>query len=204
MFSLRHLTKSPVKRVVATRLMSSSAVANVDASALPSVRDVMVTLTFVDPSGARRKVPGLVGKLRSKEKAIASIHALPAKSDRTLHLSRSIPLITGKTLWEVAEMHNIDLGPASTGAPVEAKRSEEWTEPLFGEGPTSGFDHVLLTGNGVETAPPRNHVEERMLNHYWDPDEIFPESRLASVIPITKAMDGMIVYVPDRIVDDIP
>jgi hypothetical protein len=96
------------------------------------------------------------------------------------------------------------LGPISTAAPFEAKRSEEWTEPLFGEGPTCGFDMVLLTGNGVETCPPKNQTEVRMLNHYWDEDELFPESRLASVIPLTKAMDGMIVYVPDRIVDDIP
>jgi hypothetical protein len=107
-------------------------------------------------------------------------------------------------LWEVAEMHEIDLGPASTAAPCEAKRSDEWTEPLFGEGPTSGFDHVLLTGNGVETCPARNVAEDRMLAHYWDDDEILPESRLASVIPVTKAMDGMVVFVPDRICDDIP
>ena len=87
---------------------------------------------------------------------------------------------------------------------MEAKRSDEWLEPLFGEGPTSGFDHVILQGNGVETAPPKNHVEQRMLEHYWDFDEIFPDSRLACVVPVTKEMDGMMIYVPDRIVDDIP
>lgn len=100
--------------------------------------------------------------------------------------------------------HDIDIGPASTAAPVEKVQSDTWTEPLFGEGPTSGFDHVLLSGNGVETAAPKNGSEERMLNHYWDSEELFPESRLASVITLTKAMDGMIVFVPDRIVDDIP
>jgi hypothetical protein len=101
-------------------------------------------------------------------------------------------------------MHGIDIGPASNGAVYEKVRSDTWTEPLYGEGPTSGFDHVLLTGNGVETAPPKNHVEERMLNEYWEDDELYPESRLASVIILTKEMDGMTVYVPDRIVDDIP
>ena len=34
-------------------------------SAAPSIKDVIVNLTFVDPSGARRKVPGLVGALFS-------------------------------------------------------------------------------------------------------------------------------------------
>lgn len=61
-----------------------------------------------------------------------------------------------------------------------------------------------MNGKGADTAPPRCPQELRMLEHYWDFDEIFPESRLACSIPVTKAMNGMIVYVPDRIVDDIP
>ncbi|KAI2502492.1 hypothetical protein MHU86_2519 [Fragilaria crotonensis] len=161
----RQLTSKSTRFSVVARALSSSAVADA-----PSIRDNIVSLTFVDPSGARRKVPAMVGD----------------------------------TIWEVAELHKIDLGPASVGAPFEAVRSAEWTEPLFGEGPTSGFDHVLLAGKGADTAPPRNEQELRMLQHYWDYDEIFPESRLACVIPVNKAMDGMIVYVPDRIVDDIP
>jgi hypothetical protein len=43
-----------------------------------------------------------------------------------------------------------------------------------------------------------------MLKQYWEDDELYPESRLASVIILTKEMDGMTVYVPDRLVDDIP
>jgi len=31
------------------------------AAATPSVKDVLINLTFVDPSGARRKVKGLIG-----------------------------------------------------------------------------------------------------------------------------------------------
>mmetsp|Transcript_32155 Transcript_32155/g.96346 ORF Transcript_32155/g.96346 Transcript_32155/m.96346 type:complete len:181 (-) Transcript_32155:382-924(-) len=153
------------------RTASTAAVAHSTAeSEIPSVRDVMLGLTFVDPSGARRKVPGIIGK----------------------------------TLYDISEMHGIELGPASVGGPADAIRSAEWTEPLFGEGPCTGFDHVLLVGPGVETAKPRDHIEMRMLNHYWDDDEIFPESRLATQITLTKEMDGMIVYVPDRICDDIP
>jgi hypothetical protein len=101
-------------------------------------------------------------------------------------------------------MHGIDIGPASVAGAYEAVRSDEWTEPLYGEGPTSGFDHVLLSGNGAGTAAPKNKTEERMLREYWDDEELFPESRLACMVTLTKAMDGMVVYVPDRIVDDIP
>jgi len=101
-------------------------------------------------------------------------------------------------------MHGIDLGPASVGGAVEAIRSDTWTEPLYGEGPSTGYDHVLIVGNGVDTATPITHKEVAALGDYWDDDEIFPESRLATQVIITKQMDGMTVYVPDRIVDDIP
>jgi len=112
--------------------------------------------------------------------------------------------VSGKNLYEICEMHGIDLGPCSVGGAVSAVRSADWTEPLYGEGPTTGYDHVLLVGKGVETAGPMTHVEKKMLGQYWDDDEIFPESRLASQVVLTKEMDGMTVYVPDRLVDDIP
>jgi hypothetical protein len=47
-------------------------------------------------------------------------------------------------------------------------------------------------------------IELKRLQDYWEEDEIFPESRLASQVQITPQMDGMTVYVPDRIVEDIP
>jgi len=47
-------------------------------------------------------------------------------------------------------------------------------------------------------------AETRMIEDYWDFDEVFPESRLASMITLTKAMNGMIVYVPPRVDDSNP
>jgi hypothetical protein len=101
-------------------------------------------------------------------------------------------------------MNNIDLGPSSCGGLLEKVQSDTWTEPLYGEGSTTGYDHVLLVGNGAESVTPRTWKEEAALSDYWDEDEIFPESRLASQVHVTKDMNGMTVYVPDRIVDDIP
>jgi hypothetical protein len=43
-----------------------------------------------------------------------------------------------------------------------------------------------------------------MINDHWDFDEIFDKSRLASAVVLTKEMDNMTVFVPDRIVDDVP
>lgn len=101
-------------------------------------------------------------------------------------------------------MHGIDLGPASTTAPPEMKRTENWMEPTFGEGVTSGFDHVVLAGKGASSAVRMTPTEQDMLEDYWDFDEIFDGSRLASSVVLTKEMDGMTVYIPDRVVDDVP
>jgi hypothetical protein len=115
-----------------------------------------------------------------------------------------IYVVVGKTLFEVCEMQGIDLGPASVGAAPEVKRTDDWIEPTFGEGITSGYDHVVLVGNGSTSAARITPVEQQMLEDHWDLDEIFEGSRLASAVVLTKEMDGMVVYVPDRIVDDIP
>ena len=40
------------------------------------------------------------------------------------------------------------------GGPSEIVHSERWTEPVFGAGPTSGYDHVIVSGPGVDTATP--------------------------------------------------
>jgi hypothetical protein len=102
------------------------------------------------------------------------------------------------------DVHGIDIGPISQGAPPEVRRSDTWYEPTFGEGPTSGYDHVVLVGNGVETATRKTSQEEQMLDDYWDYDYIYEGSRLASTVVLTKEMDGMIVYMPDRLDDEVP
>lgn len=59
----KRLIQSAVPQMRRTALLSTaSAVASPPAAAAPSVKDVTIGLTFIDPSGARRKVPGLVGK----------------------------------------------------------------------------------------------------------------------------------------------
>ena len=113
-------------------------------------------------------------------------------------------LLPGENLWETGEQHGIYLGPASWTAPWQIKRTDDWIEPQYGEGAGTGFDMVLLSGPGIDTARPKDKCEERMLNQYWEPEDLFPESRLAHQIVLTKAMDGMIVYVPPRLEDDIP
>jgi len=113
-------------------------------------------------------------------------------------------LLPGKTLHEICLMHGIDIGPAYRAGDSEIERSERWTEPTFGEGPACGFDHVILHGAGTDKAGHRSEKELSLISEYWDDDEVFDDSRLACMIRVTKEMDGMIVFVPDRIVCDIP
>eukprot|EP00539_Tryblionella_compressa_P001355 CAMPEP_0178746102 /NCGR_PEP_ID=MMETSP0744-20121128/7637_1 /TAXON_ID=913974 /ORGANISM="Nitzschia punctata, Strain CCMP561" /LENGTH=178 /DNA_ID=CAMNT_0020399305 /DNA_START=49 /DNA_END=585 /DNA_ORIENTATION=- len=154
----------------AVRSFAAAPAVSETAGSAPTVFDKMISLTIVDPSGARRKINGMIGT----------------------------------TLYEACETNEVELGPMTTGGPSESVHSERWTEPVFGEGPTSGYDHVVLSGPGVNTATPMTRSESRMLEDYWDFDEVFPESRLASMITLTKQMDGMIVYVPPRVDDSNP
>jgi hypothetical protein len=57
MFGL--VTKKAIGHTVAKAWMSTAAA--------PSVKDLIIQLTFVDPSGARRKVKGLIGTCRFVE-----------------------------------------------------------------------------------------------------------------------------------------
>lgn len=84
------------------------------------------------------------------------------------------------------------------------RHTERWTEPTFGEGATSAYDHVVLVGKGVDKLPPASPIDDQMIDFYWEFDQIFSTSRLASSVVLTKDMDGLIVFVPDRIDDYIP
>ncbi|CAB9528091.1 expressed unknown protein [Seminavis robusta] len=167
---------------------------------------------------ASRAVTGTVTRSAVRHQAptfavrALSAEAAPSAFDVIVQLTfvdpngarRQVPAYVGKTLHETCDMHGIDIGPAVRAGDSEIARSERWIEPTFGEGPAAGFDHVILHGKGSETANHRTEREMSLLSEYWDDDEVFDESRLACMVTVTKAMDGMIVYVPDRIVCDIP
>ena len=180
------------------RTLSSAVTKATESSGPPSVMDSVVQLTVVDPSGARRQIPGYIGE------PINMFVLHKCSFQKGLKLIHFLSFCLGKSLYETCELNGIELGPASWGHPPESVRSDTWTEPLYGEGPGTGFDHVLLVGNGSDQVDPMTWKEERALTDYWDDDEIFPESRLATQVVVKKEMDGMVVYVPDRICDDIP
>ena len=169
------LASTPIRSMAAAPAIAATT--NAYANGPPSVYDKIVKITIIDPSGARRVIPAMVGQ----------------------------------TLYQACDLNGVDLGPSSCCPTQQKTRSDTWVEPLYGEGATSGFDHVMLgvqaSGGACEglalVEPPASN-EIKCLEMYWDDDEIFPESRLASQVEINDKMDGLVVYVPDRIVDDIP
>ena len=49
---------------------------------------------------------------------------------------------------------------------------------------------------------PRVRQEVRLLQRVWDDDEIKASSRLSCMITLTKELDNLLVYLPDRVPDD--
>uniref|UniRef100_A0A7S1BA06 Uncharacterized protein n=1 Tax=Corethron hystrix TaxID=216773 RepID=A0A7S1BA06_9STRA len=116
---------------------------------------------------------------------------------------------SGRTLYDAASDAGVDLGPQpSVGLPTHIQRSDTWREPVFGEGPGSGIDHVLLPGKWFHLVEaegcPRTEVELDCLQAYWDDEDITESSRLSSQIILNGSMDGMNVFVPDGVTYDCP
>ena len=63
--ALRLLSKELFKQRAKLPLRAFSATA-ASTTETPSVFDNLINLTIVDPGGARRKIPGMVGKLECK------------------------------------------------------------------------------------------------------------------------------------------
>lgn len=196
------------------RSFATAPVVSPQTGAAPTVFDKIISLTIVDPSGARRKIKGMIGEsFKLAELGNTTfLYCLVPHLDTSLNrhicnpivFKPTIRFLLGTTLYEACESNEVELGPSTIGGPSQIIHSERWTEPVFGEGPTSGYDHVVLSGPGANTAAPVTRSESRMIEDYWDFDEVFQESRLASMVTLTKQMDGMIVYVPPRVDDSNP
>ena len=67
-----------------------------------------------------------------------------------------------------------------------------------------GYDHVMISNDWLSKLPPRAPQEVTLLRTVWDDEEITAASRLACMITLTKELDGITVYLPDRVPDDAP
>ena len=155
------------------------------------------------PAAARPQT----SSLRSLSTSPAKAAPAPQVSDVTVHITfvdhegsrAGVPGRVGMTVSEVAELHGIDIGPTAVAGVVERVNSDVWTEDLFGEGASLGYDHVKVPPAWAAKLPPRGAWELELLRNYWDDDDITSVSRLGSQLPLTKELDGIQIYIPDGI-----
>ncbi len=115
-----------------------------------------------------------------------------------------VPAIVGSTLLEAAQYHLIDIEGSChhLSAPVSIKRTDKWTEDVYGEGPSCFLCHVQIPSSYNHILPERSLQEIEGLDSTWE-EEFKPTSRLACTITLDHRHDGMIVLVPDAPPTDV-
>lgn len=115
-----------------------------------------------------------------------------------------VPARVGQTLLEAAQMHRVELqGPCAGGAaPPTVRRTKDWEEIVYGEGPSCFYCHVQIPSSYNSILPEQSEEEKSGLENTWE-EEYAPSSRLACLITLGKEHDGMIVLVPDAPIVDV-
>lgn len=88
--------------------------------------------------------------------------------------------------------------------PFRYHKEGDWFEPTYGEGPYCAGCHVIIPKAAEKFCPPMQDVESGRLEEYPFKEDMTETSRLGCCVPVTKQMDGMLVYVPDNEDLDIP
>jgi ferredoxin len=116
----------------------------------------------------------------------------------------TIPALVGQTLLDVAERNEIDLeGPCRGGGdPTEVRRTENWVETTYGEGPTCFYCHVQIPNTFNHLLPEETLEMKEGIKGLWE-EEVNTTSRLACMITLDKRHDGMTVYIPDAPPTDV-
>lgn len=104
----------------------------------------------------------------------------------------------GQRLLDVAQRFKVDIeGPCEGGgSPTEMKRTENWTETTYGEGPTCFVCHVKIPSRFHHLLDNKTLHEKLGLEDVWE-DEAGSTSRLACQIVLEKKHDGLVCFVPD-------
>jgi len=104
----------------------------------------------------------------------------------------------GQTILDVALQNHVELeGPCGGGgSPREVRRTENWVEMTYGEGPNCFFCHVQIPTKYNDVLPQTSKYERDGLQDNWE-DEVTKNSHLACQITLDKRHDGLVVFVPD-------
>ena len=98
----------------------------------------------------------------------------------------------------MAQRHKVDIeGPCGgSGGPVDTRRTENWVETVYGEGPSCAICHVQIASKYNDILPEQEEAEIEALKDVWE-EEYNASSRCACRIVLDKRHAGMVVFVPD-------
>ncbi|CBK19624.2 uncharacterized protein [Blastocystis hominis] len=117
--------------------------------------------------------------------------------------SKTVKARIGDTVLDTAEAYGLPICGDCHGAglPRAVKRTENWTEETFGEGPSCAFCHVVpsLELSKVLEKPTAQELEfiEKI------PIGKTPRSRLACQVPVTKEMNGGVFFIPHHVPNEL-
>merc|ERR1711920_122712 len=105
----------------------------------------------------------------------------------------------GQTLLQAAHMNGLEWliqdDSHGGGATYQVKRSERFTEQLFGEGCSSPVSRIVVPEQWVDKLDPPSFNELDILEYLPEEDRV-PGSRLATEIVLSKNLEGLMVVAP--------
>jgi len=92
--------------------------------------------------------------------------------------------------------HVVDVAPGLTVMEGARDNGVPGIEADCGGACACSTCHVYVDAAWVGKLPPRDAMEADMLDFAWNPDA--DRSRLTCQIKVTPALDGLVVYLPER------
>eukprot|EP00596_Hydrurales_sp_CCMP1899_P011221 CAMPEP_0119037904 /NCGR_PEP_ID=MMETSP1177-20130426/6458_1 /TAXON_ID=2985 /ORGANISM="Ochromonas sp, Strain CCMP1899" /LENGTH=138 /DNA_ID=CAMNT_0006999711 /DNA_START=94 /DNA_END=510 /DNA_ORIENTATION=- len=116
----------------------------------------------------------------------------------------TVPALIGQSILHVANNNKIDIANACQGggSPREVRRTKNWVETTYGEGPSCFWCHVQIASKYNDILPDYSEYEMEGLQEEWE-EEATKTSRLACQITLDSRHDGMVIYVPDAPPTDV-
>jgi len=92
--------------------------------------------------------------------------------------------------------HEIDVKPGMTVMEGARDNGVPGIDADCGGACACSTCHVYVAAEWVDRLPPRDPMEEDMLDFAWQPDPV--RSRLTCQIKVTPELDGLVVNLPER------
>eukprot|EP00611_Tribonema_gayanum_P017233 TRINITY_DN29800_c0_g1_i1.p1 TRINITY_DN29800_c0_g1~~TRINITY_DN29800_c0_g1_i1.p1 ORF type:complete len:181 (-),score=41.34 TRINITY_DN29800_c0_g1_i1:192-686(-) len=112
---------------------------------------------------------------------------------------KTVPGLVGQSIYEVAKLHDIALDGACGGGGMAKyiRRTDLFLEDEYGAGPQCNTCHVIIPDEWYGKLNEVFECEQEQLDDIGDNLYVPGASRLGCQVRLSKALDGMVVYIPD-------